>query len=458
MSRTRVLYKCVECGAEHPKWVGQCVECRAWATLEETAQAKPAGVSAAPGWSNGVATPFSEISAVTDPVRPTGVPELDRALGGGLVPGSVTLLGGEPGIGKSTLLLQLADAVSSDGRRVLYVSAEESATQLRRRADRLQLALADVWVQAETSLDKVLDEIKRLAPDLLLVDSIQTVAAPGVTSVPGSVTQVRGCAQALLAVAKQRSMATVLVGHVTKDGTLAGPRTLEHLVDTVLSFEGDCHQRLRFLRASKHRFGATGEPGVLEMTAEGLQSVDDPSEVFLADRQSGASGSAVVPVVDGNRPLLVEMQALVVPSQAQTPRRSAQGVESSRVSMLLAVLERRCGIKVLSCEAYVSVVGGIRVAEPGADLGITLAVASAVLDRPLKGDIAVCGEVGLAGELRQVSHIDRRLAEVARLGYRSVVVPASVTTTADGVELLRAATVSDAIRLCGLGSSVRAVA
>ncbi len=458
MSRTRVLYRCAECGADHPKWVGQCAECRAWATLEETTQAEPAGVSAAPGWSSGAATPFSEISAVTDPVRPTGVPEFDRALGGGLVPGSVTLLGGEPGIGKSTLLLQLADAVSSGAKRVLYVSAEESATQLRRRADRLELPLTDVWVQAETSLGKILDEIKRLAPDLLLVDSIQTVAAPEVNSVPGSVTQVRSCAQALLAVAKQRSMATVLVGHVTKDGSLAGPRTLEHLVDTVLSFEGDSHQRLRFLRASKHRFGPTGEPGVLDMTANGLQSVDDPSEVFLADRQKGASGSVVVPVVDGQRPLLVELQALVVPSQAHNPRRAAQGVESGRVSMLLAVLERRCGIKVLSCETYVSVVGGIRVAEPGADLAIALAVASAVLDRPLRGDIAVCGEVGLAGELRQVSHLDRRLAEVARLGYRSVVVPASVTTTVDGVELIRAATVSDAMRLCGLASSMHAVA
>ncbi|MFV2039833.1 MAG: magnesium chelatase domain-containing protein, partial [Acidimicrobiales bacterium] len=289
-------------------------------------------------------------------------------------------------------------------------------------------------------------------------DSIQTVAAPEVSSVPGSVTQVRSCAQALLAVAKQRSLATVLVGHVTKEGTLAGPRTLEHLVDTVLSFEGDCHQRLRFLRASKHRFGPTGEPGVLEMTAKGLEPVDDPSQLFLADRQPGASGSAVVPVVDGHRPLLVELQALVVPSRAATPRRAAQGVETTRLSMLLAVLERRCGIETSSLEAYVSVVGGIRVTEPGADLGVALAVASAVLDRPLNNDIAVCGEVGLAGEVRQVSQMERRLAEVARLGYGAVVVPASVKESTSRIELLRASTLADAIGLCGLGLRVRSVA
>ena len=330
---------------DHPKWAGQCVGCEAWATLEETSEvAAPAAVRP-PGWSGGAATPFNEVTALVDPVQPTRVAELDRALGGGLVPGSVTLLAGEPGIGKSTLLLQLAAEASAADKRVLYVSAEESATQLRRRADRLSLKLDNVWVQCETSLPKVLEETNRIQPALLLVDSIQTVSAPHVSSVPGSVTQVRECAQSLVERAKQNSIATILVGHVTKEGTLAGPRTLEHLVDTVLSFEGDRHQRLRFLRATKHRFGATGEPGVLEMTANGLEAVDDPSGVFLADRLHGATGSAVVPVVDGHRPLLVELQALVVPSKAMTPRRAAQGVESNRLSMLLAVLERRCGVR-----------------------------------------------------------------------------------------------------------------
>ena len=376
-----------------------------------------------------------------------------------MVPGSVTLLGGEPGIGKSTLLLQLAAAISESGRRVLYVSAEESAAQLRRRADRLGLQLENTWVQAETALPRILDEVKRLEPDLLLVDSIQTVASPQVSSVPGSVTQVRDCAQSLLEVAKQRSMATVLVGHVTKEGTLAGPRTLEHLVDTVLSFEGDRHQRLRFLRAVKHRFGATGEPGVVEMTARGLLAVPDPSGVFLADRKAGASGSAVVPVVDGHRPLLVELQALVVPSRAVTPRRAAQGVELGRLSMLLAVLERRCSLKTSSSEAYVSVVGGVRVGEPGTDLGIALAVASAVIDEPLREGLVVCGEVGLAGELRQVTQLERRLDEAARLGYRAAVVPASVEAPDARIRLLRASTLDEAMRAAGLaGTSVRQVA
>ena len=413
----------------------------------------------ASGWSGGAATPFGEVAALADPVLATGVGELDRALGGGLVPGSVTLLGGEPGIGKSTLLLQLAAAISESGRRVLYVSAEESAAQLRRRADRLGLQLENTWVQAETALPRILDEVKRLEPDLLLVVSIQTVASPQVSSVPGSVTQVRDCAQSLLEVAKQRSMATVLVGHVTKEGTLAGPRTLEHLVDTVLSFEGDRHQRLRFLRAVKHRFGATGEPGVVEMTARGLLAVPDPSGVFLADRKAGASGSAVVPVVDGHRPLLVELQALVVPSRAVTPRRAAQGVELGRLSMLLAVLERRCSLKTSSSEAYVSVVGGVRVGEPGTDLGIALAVASAVIDEPLREGLVVCGEVGLAGELRQVTQLERRLDEAARLGYRAAVVPASVEAPDARIRLLRASTLDEAMRAAGLaGTSVRQVA
>ncbi|MEM7286581.1 MAG: DNA repair protein RadA, partial [Actinomycetota bacterium] len=366
------------------------------------------------------------------------------------------LLGGEPGIGKSTLLLQLAAAYSGQGRRVLYVSAEESAAQLRRRADRLELDLDDVWVQAETSLPAILDDVKRLQPELLLVDSIQTVSTPTVASVPGSVTQVRECAQALLDVAKQSSIATVLVGHVTKEGTLAGPRTLEHLVDTVVAFEGDRHQRLRFLRAVKHRFGPTGEPGVVEMTAQGLVAVPDPSGLFLADRHEGATGSAVVPVLDGHRPLLVELQALIVESRAASPRRAAQGIDTNRVSLLLAMLERRCDLRVLGSEAYVSVVGGVRVTEPGADLAVAMAVASSVTDQPIPDDLVVCGEVGLAGELRQPPQLDRRLDEAARLGFKRAIVPASVDNVAAHIELLRAQHVGQAMGLAGLGGTLRA--
>lgn len=452
MAKDRVSYSCSDCGTTHPKWAGQCHACDAWATLEESTEVSSVAGAPTSGWTEGSARPFSEVAALVDPVASTGIDELDRALGGGLVAGSVTLLGGEPGIGKSTLLLQMAAAASMQGRRVLYVSAEESAAQLRRRADRLELSLDNVWVQAETSLPSVLDEVKRLQPQLLLVDSIQTVSSPRVASVPGSVTQVRECAQALLDAAKQGAIATMLAGHVTKEGTLAGPRTLEHLVDTVLSFEGDRHQRLRFLRAVKHRFGATGEPGVMEMTAVGLVGIADPSGMFLADRQVGASGSAVVPVVDGHRPLLVEMQALVVESKALTPRRATQGIEASRVSMLMAVLERRCHLPVLKLEAYVSVVGGVRVTEPGADLAIVLALASAAVDVPIGGDLVACGEVGLAGELRQISQLERRLDEAARLGYRRAIVPASAPDCEADIALLRATTIADAIRMSGVGA------
>lgn len=451
MAKTRVLHRCTACGTDHPRWAGQCSGCAAWATLEEiTERDRPAVADAPVGWSGGAAVPFSEVPDQHDPARSTGLDEVDRALGGGLVAGSVTLLGGEPGIGKSTLLLQLAGAASRAGRRVLYVSAEESAAQLRRRADRLQLDLEHVWVQAETSMPRILEEVGRVAPDLLLVDSIQTVTVTHVSSVPGSVTQVRECTQALLEVAKARALPTVLVGHVTKEGTLAGPRTLEHLVDTVLSFEGDRHQRLRFLRAVKHRFGPTGEPGVVEMTAEGLVAVPDPSGVFLADRLEGATGSVVVPVLDGHRPLLVELQALVVPSKAANPRRAALGIDGGRLSLLLAVLERRCGLQVLGSEAYVSVVGGVRVNEPGADLAVALAVASSVTNRPLNDRMVVCGEVGLAGELRQVSQADRRLEEAARLGYRHAVVPATMGETTASIRLLRAGSVRQAMVLAGL--------
>ncbi len=454
MPRTKSSHRCVDCGADHAKWAGRCSACGAWATVVEV----PDPVVGGGPVGDRTAVPFHEVAATLHPVMPTGLAELDRALGGGLVPGSVTLVGGEPGIGKSTLLLQLAASVSGTGSRVLYVSAEESAAQLRRRADRLGLALENVWVQPETQLSRVVEVVAELSPELLLVDSVQTVAAPHVTSAPGSVTQVRESAQMLVDAAKQRSMATVLTGHVTKDGNLAGPRTLEHVVDTVLEFEGDRHQRLRFLRAAKHRFGATGEPGVLEMTGQGLEPVADPSGMFLADRQVDAPGSVVVPAVDGQRPLLVEMQALVAPSRAVTPRRATRGVDAGRLSMLLAVLERRCGLRVLAAEVYASIVGGVRIVEPGTDLGLALAVASAVCDRPVPHDIVVCGEVGLAGELRQVSQLGRRLDEAARLGFRAAIVPATVGDLGGRLGLRRASSVAEAMVAAGLGGALRSAA
>ena len=356
---------------------------------------------------------------------PTGVEELDRVLGGGLVPGSVTLLGGEPGVGKSTLLLQVVGSMAAAGARCLLVSAEESGAQVRRRAERLQAARPGVWLVAETAIDGVRAAVDQVRPDVVVVDSIQTVWDPALESAPGSVAQVRGCAHELSQLAREGDRAVVLVGHVTKDGALAGPRVLEHLVDTVLAFEGDRHHALRMLRAVKHRFGPTGELGLFEMTDAGMQGLPDASGVFLGDRRHGSPGSVVFPAVEGHRPLLVEIQALTVASGLPAPRRSVSGLDPGRLGLLLAVLDRRAGVVTGKDDVYLSAVGGVRVTEPGADLAVCLAVASARRALPVPQDVVVVGEVGLGGDVRQVAHTARRLAEAARLGFTWAVVPRS---------------------------------
>ncbi len=381
---------------------------------------------------------------------PTGIGELDRVLGGGLVPGSVTLIGGEPGIGKSTLLLQMAAAQARAGAKVLYVSAEESSQQVRARAERLGLVDADVWLVAEVALPVLLAQVDELAPDIVVVDSVQSVSDPDVGSPAGSVTQVRECAHRLVQEAKTRGIAVVLVGHVTKDGNLAGPKVLEHVVDTVLAFEGDRLQALRLLRATKHRFGATHELGLFEMAESGLVGVPDASGVFLADRLPGIPGSVVVPAMEGQRPLLVEIQALVASTNLPAPRRSGQGLDSGRLAMLAAVIQERVKIKLLSFEIYALAVGGVRIVEPAADLAVVLAVASAHCAEPVPADLVACGEVGLGGELRRVAQLSRRLGEAARLGFQRAVVPPSVDDGPPGMELIRAATVADAIDRLGL--------
>ena len=353
----------------------------------------------------------------------TGEPELDRVLGGGLVPGSVTLLGGEPGIGKSTLVLQVLAALARRGRRGLLVSAEESPAQVRRRAERLDAVVPGLWMVAETSMPAILAAVKEVQPDVLVIDSIQTVWDPDLDSTPGSVVQVRGCAHQLVTTAKAGGPTTVLVGHVTKEGTLAGPRVLEHLVDTVLSFEGDRHHALRLLRSVKHRFGPTGELGVFEMTGAGLEGVDDAGGLFLVDRHMGTPGSVVFPSMEGQRPLLVELQALVVKTTMVSPRRSATGFDGGRLALLLAVLDRRAGLSLAHHDVYVSSVGGVRVSDPGADLAVCMALASALTGRAVGDDVVVLGEIGLGGEVRQVSHTPRRLAEAARLGFTRALVP-----------------------------------
>jgi DNA repair protein RadA/Sms len=391
--------------------------------------------------------PLAEVDGDAAAPRATGLAELDRVLGGGLVPGSVTLVGGEPGIGKSTLLLQATIEIARSGQRCLIVCAEESAQQVKRRASRLGPMPAGVWVVAETSLAGVMAAIDEVAPDVLVVDSIQTLYDGEVESGPGSVTQVRGCALSLVQLSKTRGVATILVGHVTKEGTLAGPRVLEHMVDTVLTFEGERHHALRLLRATKHRFGPTGELGLFEMTDSGLRGVPDPSLLFLGDRSHGASGSAVFPAMEGHRPLLVEIQALVAGKGLAMPRRSASGLDAGRLALLVAVLEERARVDLSGREVYVSVVGGVRVVEPGADLATALALASAACSIPLPADMVACGEVGLAGELRQVSHTPRRLAEAARLGFRRALVPTSAQVPSGSLAVVRADTLADAISL-----------
>ena len=451
-SRTRTTFECASCGTPHPSWVGRCGSCGDWNALVEVPVVRSGGSSvlAAASLRIGEARPLSTLAPDESAAVPTGMAEADRAFGGGLVPGSVTLLGGEPGIGKSTLTLQLAAARVGAGGRVLLVSAEESPGQVRLRAERLGAVHDDLWLAGDASVEAILAHLDQLEPDLLIVDSVQTVHLAAEGGAPGSAGQVRASAQRLVVEAKARALATVLVGHVTKDGSLAGPKTLEHMVDTVVELTGDRHHALRMLRVVKHRFGPTDEIGLFAMGADGLQSVDDPSRLFLADRAPDVAGSVVLPALEGHRPLLLEVQALVVRSSTPHPRRSPQGLDGRRLALLLAVLERRAGIDPGALDVYATVVGGAQATEPAADLPLALAVVSAVVGRPLGSDTVALGEVGLGGELRQVTGTGRRLMEAARLGFRRAVVPASTPGPPDGIELVRVATLVEAVAAVGL--------
>ena len=395
-SKQKLVFVCAECGITHPKWAGQCTGCGGWNTLTAQRAVGPAQPTPLPLSNRAAPALIGAVGANTTRPVSTSSTELDRVLGGGIVPGSVTLLGGEPGVGKSTLLLQLLAAW--DGP-TLYVSAEESAQQVRLRAERLDAVGRNLWLHAETSLPHILEAIESTAAQLVVIDSIQTVFHPDLGSLPGSVGQVRGCAHRLVTVAKERGTSIVLVGHVTKEGSLAGPRVLEHIVDTVLQFEGDRHHALRLLRASKHRFGPTNELGLYEMAGAGLIGVPDPSRLFLADRRTGVPGSAVVPTMEGQRPIVVEVQALTNPGIPGVPsRRTALGIDGGRLSMLTAVLGRRARLPIGDHDVYASTAGGVRLVEPGLDLGVCPAIASALRNRPLPADVAVCGEVGLGEE------------------------------------------------------------
>ena len=424
MARPATAYRCTECGWTTAKWVGQCGECQQWNTVSETTAttSSPRAVVPIRVSAGRAAKPITEVGSADDVSHwPSGIAEFDRVLGGGIVPGAAILLSGEPGVGKSTLLLEVASRVAAKGMRVLYVSAEESVNQVRMRATRTGALQQSLYLAAETDLAVILGQIEQVDPQLVIVDSVQTVASSASEGLAGGPSQVREVASTLIRVAKDRNLPILLVGHVTKDGTIAGPRLLEHLVDVVLQFEGDRQTALRFVRSQKNRFGPTDEVGCFEMTGDGIAEVADPSGLFLSRTRQPVSGTCVTIAVEGRRAMPVEIQALIVSSSAPMPRRVVNGVDSSRVAMLLAVLERRAKLPLSTSDVYVSTVGGIRVTEPGADLAIALAIASAFKDRALPGTLTAIGEISLAGEIRPASSAKQRVAEAHRLGFSTVI-------------------------------------
>jgi DNA repair protein RadA/Sms len=452
--RPRPSYRCTECGWEAAKWVGRCGECQAWGSVAEADA--PVGRTAA-GPVSTPAMPIGQVSVEDSSSRTSGVPELDRVLGGGIVRGAAVLLAGEPGVGKSTLLLEVAAQTARTGLRTLYVTGEESASQVRLRADRTGGVHDELYLAAETDLGALLSHVNEVRPQLLVVDSVQTIGAADVEGVPGGVTQVKEVAAALVRVAKTQNIATVMVGHVTKDGSIAGPRVLEHLVDVVLQFEGERSSRLRMVRAVKNRFGPVDEVGCFDLSGEGITAVTDASELFVARHHEPVPGTCVSVVLEGRRPILAEVQALVTPSAAERPRRTTSGIDSSRTAMLAAVLQQRCGVNLHSQDVFASTVGGVRITETAADLATAIAIASAWKKREVPTDLVAVGEIGLAGELRRVRDLPQRLAEAARLGFGAAIVPLEAGASAgtvrmvDGMEVVGVPDIASALRLLDLG-------
>lgn len=450
--KAKQIFFCEQCGYESAKWYGKCPACGEWNSMvESTAVTGKAPVRHDVAPAREVAQPkkLEEISEKQTERMKTGMEELDRVLGGGLVTGSMVLVGGDPGIGKSTLLLQICSHLAQE-KQVLYVSGEESQHQVKMRAQRLGLRYDKLYLLSQTNLEEILQVIQHQQPQVVIIDSIQTMYQPQVASAQGSVTQVRECGMALLKVAKSRDITVILVGHVTKDGNIAGPRVLEHMVDAVLYFEGERQNVYRILRGVKNRFGSTNEIGVFEMCNKGLIEVENPSMYLLEGRPKGSSGSCIACVLEGTRSVMAEVQALVAGTAFGTPRRMCTGFDYNRASMIMAVLEKKCGLALGNKDVYVNVVGGLRLDEPGADLAVALAVASSVRDRPLADDFIAMGEVGLAGELRAVSNVNIRIKEAKKLGFTKIMVPSMNkvdTTLAEGVELYRANTLAKAIAL-----------
>ncbi|WP_328645152.1 DNA repair protein RadA [Amycolatopsis sp. NBC_00348] len=441
-----VNYRCASCGYEAAKWLGRCPECQEWGSFAERGAAgKPAIQRVAAGAPSAPARPIGEVDVETARARRTGVSELDRVLGGGLVPGAVVLLAGEPGVGKSTLLLEVAYQWAKTVDRSLYVTGEESAGQVRLRAERTGNVHDRMFLAAESDLSAILGHVDDVKPGVLIVDSVQTMASPLVDGSPGGVTQVKAVTSGLVALAKERGLPVVLVGHVTKDGTVAGPRVLEHLVDVVLQFEGDKHSTLRMVRGIKNRFGAADEIGCFELVEEGIVGVPDPSGLFISQTAEPVPGTAITVAMEGKRPLLGEVQALVSSTSAPQPRRAVSGLDSARVAMVLAVLEKRGGLKLADKDVYVATVGGMKITEPGIDLALVLALTSSFGDVALSPRLVSVGEVGLAGEIRRVPSVGRRLAEAARLGFTHALVPPDSGKPPAGIRVLEVANVADAL-------------
>ena len=437
MAKAKTVYTCTECGANEPKWQGQCPSCHAWNTLVETIAETASTSRFAPLAETAGLQKLAEVEAAEVPRQPTGVSEFDRVLGGGLVPGGVVLIGGDPGIGKSTLLLQTLCHIGS-ARKAIYVSGEESPQQIAMRAKRLGLDASPISLLAEINLEKIISTLQKYKPDIAVIDSIQTVYSEALQSAPGSVAQVRECSAQLTRLAKQAGITVILVGHVTKEGSLAGPRVLEHIVDTVLYFEGDQSSSFRLIRAFKNRFGAVNELGVFAMTEKGLREVTNPSALFLSHHSEQVAGSCITVTMEGTRPLLIEIQALVDEAHAPNPKRLCVGLEQNRLAMLLAVLHRHAGVACFDQDVFINAVGGVKISEPAVDLAVLLSITSSLKNKPLDNKLIVFGEVGLAGEVRPVQRGQERLKEAAKLGFTKAIVPKANAPKQriDGIEVV----------------------